>query len=124
MKQKQIHTILMVKNIEVSKRFYADVLKLDILQDWGAMVIFEDNLSLHQADQLQPFDITGKIVQAGAQGRSNVVIYIQSDNLDECFESLKAAGVPIEHGIIQLPWERVFRAYDPDGYVLEIGEPH
>lgn len=124
MKQRQIHTILMVKNIEVSKRFYSDVLKLDILEDSGAMVIFQENLALHQADQLQPFEITGNFVQGGAQGRSNAVIYIQSDDLDECFEELKTAGVPIEHGIIQLPWERVFRAYDPDGYVLEIGEPH
>jgi catechol 2,3-dioxygenase-like lactoylglutathione lyase family enzyme len=31
MKLRQIHTILMVKNIEVSKRFYADVLNLEIL---------------------------------------------------------------------------------------------
>lgn len=122
--QRQMNTILMVKNIQDSKRFYADVLKLDIVHDWGAMLVFKENLSLHQADQLQPFEMTGRFVQAGAQGRSNVVIYIESDNLDECFESMKSAGVPIEHEIIQLPWERVFRAYDPDGYVLEIGEPH
>ncbi len=124
MQLKQIDTILMVQNIDVSKRFYSEILKLENLHDWGAMVVYKDRLALHQVDLLQPIEETGNFVQAGVQGRANVVIYLQSDNLDDCFTFMKSAGVSIVHEIITLPWERIFRAYDPDGYVLEIGEPH
>ena len=124
MNLKQVDTILLVKNIETSKHFYSEVLKLEILHDWGAMVVYKERLALHQADLLQPIEETIKFVQAGVKVHANVVIYLASDNLDECQAALKDAGVLFVHEIIQLPWERVFRIFDPDHYVIEIGEPH
>ena len=53
-----------------------------------------------------------------------MVIYLQSDDLDASYRQLAGAGVEIIHPILTLPWERIFRIYDPDHYVIEIGEPH
>jgi len=33
-------------------------------------------------------------------------------------------GLEILHGIRDLPWQKIFRIYDPDKHIIEIGEPH
>ena len=124
MKLKHIDTILLVKDIEVSRRFYSKVLELEIEHDWQTMLVYKERFAILQARDLHPPDEAGKFIKPGRQGRGNVVIYFQSENLEESYEKLANQGVEILHGIIQLPWERIFRAADPDGYVIEIGEPH
>lgn len=124
MKLKHVETILLVENIETSKRFYQDVLGLEILHDWGAMVVFKDHLAIHQASELQPREETQKFVPPGPCGHGNAVIYLQSSDLEGCYRHLVEAGVEVIHGIVTLPWERLFRIYDPDRYVIEIGEKH
>lgn len=117
-----VDTILLVEDIAISKKFYAQVLGMEILHDWGAMVVFKDRLALHQASELQPRAETGKFSQSGGHG--NVIVYLQSDDLEGAYQELKEGGVEFLHGILSLPWERLFRVYDPDHYVVEIGEPH
>jgi predicted enzyme related to lactoylglutathione lyase len=119
---KHINTILLVNNIEVSKRFYSETLELKLRDDWKTMVVYEGDLALHQAGELQPKDLTARFTTTGPQGHGNVVIYLQSEDLDACFADLQQRGVEILHGIVTLPWERLFRVKDPDGYIIEIGE--
>ncbi len=88
------------------------------------MLVYKERFAILQADALLPLEETQKFIKLGAQGRGNVVVYFQSDDLDRCYVDLQKAGVNFIHGIITLPWERIFRIYDPDGYVIEIGEPH
>jgi len=124
MKLSHIDTILLVENIETSRAFYSDTLGLELLHDWQTMLVYKERFAILQRDALQPVEEAQKFVQAGAQGHGNVVVYFQSDDLEQSFVQLQSAGVKVLHGILQLPWERVFRIYDPDGYVIEIGEPH
>ena len=124
MQIKHIDTILMVENIEVSKIFYREVMGLKILHDWHNMVVFTERFAIHQADALQPVEVTSQFIRRGKQGCGNVVLYFQTDDLEGCLTSLKAAGVPVLHEIINLPWERVFRFLDPDQHVIEMGEFH
>jgi predicted enzyme related to lactoylglutathione lyase len=124
MKLKHKDTILLVENIEISKRFYSQTLGLEILHDGGSMVVFDERLAILQATELLPREETEKFLQPGLFGRGNVVIYLQCDDLDGCHQKLKDEGVEIIHGILTMPWERLFRIYDPDRYVVEIGEAH
>ncbi len=124
MKLSHIDTILLVENIETSRAFYSGTLGLQLLHDWQTMLVYKERFAILQHDALQPVEEAQKFVQAGTQWRGNVVVYFQSDDLEQSFAELQAAGVKVLHGILQLPWERVFRIYDPDGYVIEIGEPH
>ena len=124
MKLKHIDTILLVEKIEASKRFYLETLGLEILHDWQTMVVFKERFAILQASELLPREETQAFVQPGAQGRGNVVVYFESDDLEASYARLQTENVKFVHGIITLPWERIFRLYDPDGYVIEIGEPH
>jgi catechol 2,3-dioxygenase-like lactoylglutathione lyase family enzyme len=44
-----INPIPLVKDIEVSRRFYADLLGLKILQAYPVFVLFENHFAIHQA---------------------------------------------------------------------------
>jgi len=119
---KQIDTILLVRNIEESKAFYTGTMNLEILHDWTSMVVFQNRLAIHQLDLLQPQDILRPFLDDKAIGAGNVIIYLATEDLTGEFKRLSALGVEIVHGIIDLPWQKVFRLRDNSGYLIEVGE--
>lgn len=124
MKMRHVDTIVLVKNIEKSKAFYTDILKLDIIHDWKSMVIFSNRLALHQADLLHPQEIRSYI-QSDAFGAGNLLIYLETANIEIAFDRLKKKNIELLHGIVKLPWGgKIFRIKDPDGHIIEIGELH
>lgn len=120
---KHVDTIILVNDLEISKVFYMNVIGLEILHDWGNMIVFKERFAIHQANALLPVEIIGKQTQPGKQGRNNLIIYFEAEDLDAAYERLVRNGAGILHGIVQLPWQKIFRAYDPDGHILEIGSP-
>ena len=119
-----INPVVLVKDIEVSKAFYRDVLKLKIVQDSGSFVLFEDHFSIHQARELL-VNATGEDTssQKASLGSDNLLLYFETSELDDLFNAIKDK-VGLVHPIITQDWEqRVFRFYDPDHHLVEIGEP-
>ena len=119
-----INPVVLVKDIEVSKAFYRDVLKLKIVQDSGPFVLFEDHFSIHQARELL-VNATGEDTssQKASLGSDNLLLYFETSELDDLFNAIKDK-VGLVHPIITQDWEqRVFRFYDPDHHLVEIGEP-
>jgi uncharacterized glyoxalase superfamily protein PhnB len=52
-----------------------------------------------------------------------LLLYFETNQLDAAFARLKNK-VRLVHPIERQSWgQRVFRFYDPDGHVIEIGEP-
>lgn len=125
MKVKFAHSVIFVKDIEVSKKFYADVLGIKIIQDCGIFILFEGDLAIHQARELLNTVYKKDIAEGyDAQGRNNLEVYFESDKLDEIYARLKEYNVEFIHGIEKQSWgQNVFRFYDPDRHVVEIGEP-
>ncbi len=121
---KHVDTIVLVEDIKVSKEFYSNVIGLEILYDWGNMVIFKDRFSIHQANKLMPEQEINKLIHTGKQGYSNVDIYFEVENIEDEYNKILQKGVKIIHGIIELPWQKIFRIYDPDNHIIEIGGPH
>lgn len=120
---KHVDTIVLVEDIQRSKAFYTDIIGLEILHDWGNMVVFKERFALHQAMALLPEDQTKKFVSSGKQGRDNLVIYFETENLEGEYQKMVEKGMEIVHGILDLPWQKIFRMKDPDGHILEIGSP-
>lgn len=120
---RHVDTIILVENIEISKSFYTKVMGLEILHDWDNMVIFKERFSIHKADALLPKNETEKLISGGKQGRGNVVVYFETDQLEKTYTAMLDNQVPIIHGIIKLPWQKIFRVFDPDGHIIEIGNP-
>lgn len=120
---KHVDTIILVEDIHRSKKFYTDVIGLEILHDWDAMIVFKDRFAIHQANRLLPTHETSQICPKGKQGKGNVIVYFEIDDLQTAFADMQAKGVDIIHGIVQLPHQKIFRIADPDGHIIEIGEP-
>ncbi len=119
-----VNTIVFVKDIDKSKQFYSEVLGLKIIRDYDTIVFFENHFVLHSAVSIiktvfkrnYPFS---KI----KQGKKNILIYFETDQLDECFSKIKMQDVRFIHEIEKQAWgQKVFRFYDPDGHIVEIGE--
>lgn len=120
---KHVDTIVLVSDIDRSKLFYTDIIGLKILHDWGNMIVFKDRFAIHQADALLPAEHSQKFIRPGRQGRNNLVIYFEAHDLEAEYQRLVQNKVSILHGIVELPWQKIFRVYDPDNHILEIGIP-
>jgi catechol 2,3-dioxygenase-like lactoylglutathione lyase family enzyme len=117
-------TVLFVRDIAESRRFYESLLGQKIQADFGLNVGFEGGLALWQFDHAysnvfgRPPETTDKL------GRDNLEVYFETDDIQGVWNALAAASVPAVHEPREQPWgQSVFRVYDPDGHVVEIGEP-
>lgn len=110
--------------MERSKKFYADFLGQKILFDFGDSVTFEGSFSLHRKDHFQNL-IKKEPENFRIHARSNnMELYFESERLFELEKKLLDEKIDILHTIQRQPWgQQVLRFYDPDGYLVEVGEP-
>ena len=85
---KHVDTIALVEDIKVSKEFYINTVGLEILYDWGDMVIFKDRFSIHQVNKLLPEQEINKLIHTGKQGHNNLVIYFEAENIEDEYNKL------------------------------------
>lgn len=119
------HNVVFVKDIHVSKQFYTEVLGINILKDYTVFVLFENNFAIHQAKELiQTIFNADRSGLDEPQGHENMDIYFESDEIEAAYQRLVDRNVEIIHPVEEQPWgQRVFRFYDPDHHIIEIGEP-
>jgi catechol 2,3-dioxygenase-like lactoylglutathione lyase family enzyme len=115
------NAIIFTKDIAASKAFYHELLGLGVMHDSDTFVLLEGNLGLHRADVF--YGYIEKLYQGESMGRDNLDLYFTVDALGEAEQKLRSAGVTFIHGIRKCDWgESVFRVYDPDGHIVEIGD--
>jgi catechol 2,3-dioxygenase-like lactoylglutathione lyase family enzyme len=113
-------TVLFVKDIEVSKKFYILFLNFSIEHDFGKNVIMNNGLTLWE---ISPEHIINKQLKT-ANESNRFELYFETDNLEEISHKLKTAGVKFLHPIKEESWgQRTVRFFDPDYHLVEIGEP-
>lgn len=112
--------VLMVKDIAVSRKFYEQLLGQPVQLDHGECVSFGgfaiwQSQYAHRIMNLEPSE----------EARSSrFELYFESDDLDVIRQTLLAVGIAFVHDLIEQPWgQRVFRAFDPDGHIVELAEP-
>ena len=80
---------------------------------------------LHEGNKLQK-TIFGRVhrrIQKGF-GKKNIDIYFETNELEKMEKMLEKERVVFIHKIKQQEWgQKVFRCYDPDMHIVEIGEP-
>jgi catechol 2,3-dioxygenase-like lactoylglutathione lyase family enzyme len=119
-----VSPVVFVRDIEVSKKFYSELLGLSIIQDDGVLVLFSGQFSIHQARELLA-TVFGKEMEESSQlqGKNNLLLYFETSDLEGVFVRLQNQ-VKLIHPIKEQAWgQKVFRFYDPDNHVIEIGEP-
>ena len=114
--------LLVVSDMEKSKKFYKDALGLDIILDFGANVTLTGGLCLQTKETWQDF-INAKDEDI-IFGGNNVEIYFEEDDFDAFAGRLKdLKNIDYVHPVIEHRWgQRVVRFYDPDRHIIEVGE--
>ena len=114
--------LLVVSDMEKSKKFYKDVLGLRVIMDFGANVTLTGGLCLQTKETWQDF-INAKDEDI-IFGGNNVEIYFEEDDFDAFAGRLKdLKNIDYVHPVIEHRWgQRVVRFYDPDRHIIEVGE--
>lgn len=112
-------TLIAVKDIEASKRFYSDVLGLNVAADFGANVTLEGGVVLQTLETWRQFIRTDDVVFQNNAGE----LYFEEDNLDAFCGHLKSFNICYIHELHEHPWgQRVIRFYDLDKHIIEVAE--
>lgn len=112
--------LIVVEDVERSKKFYHDLFGLDVVTDFGENVILNGGLVLQDKKIWE--ELIGK---ESVCGDGNAELYFEENNLDTFLNRLEAYPEPIRYlnRLTEHDWgQRVLRIYDPDGHVIEVGE--
>ena len=115
-------TLIAVSDLEKSKRFYQDVLGLDIIADFGANVTLTGGVVLQTLETWKKF--INKDEEQIIFKNNSMELYFEEDDMDKFIEKLnKFKDIVFVHELIEHSWgQRVVRFYDPDMHVIEVGE--
>lgn len=112
--------LIVVEDIERSKKFYQDLFGLRTLTDFGGNAVLTEGLAL------QDRKIWEKLIHKKiACGDSDAELYFEENNMDDFIKKLEAYPEPVRYlnKLMEHGWgQRVVRIYDPDGHVIEVGE--
>jgi catechol 2,3-dioxygenase-like lactoylglutathione lyase family enzyme len=118
-----VNPLPFVADIARSKAFYQTLLQLPIVQDHGNFVLFHGGFAIHDGQTLYQTVFGRPQMAAGPYGHDNLVLYFETDDLLAAFHRIDGQAELI-HPIRTESWgQRVFRFRDPDGHIVEIGEP-
>ena len=116
---KMKNPLVVVRDMDISKAFYREVLGLRVISDLGANVVLTGGLALQTEESWQSF--TGKEITYGGNDGE---IYFEEDDFDRFVDRLgKLEGIEYVHKPVEHRWgQRVVRFYDPDRHIIEVGE--
>jgi len=113
-------TVLFVRDIEVSKKFYTRILGFSVEHDFGKNVIMSNRLTLWE---ISPEHIINKQLQTTNES-NRFELYFETENIENVSDTLNRAGIKFLHALHEEPWgQRTIRFFDPDYHLIEIGEP-
>ncbi len=116
------NTLLVVTDLEKAKKFYQNVLGLRVILDFGA------NVTLTGGICLQTKESWVKLIQTKPEnirfGSNDTELYFEEDNFDQFLSKLQQIpDIIYLHSVLENGWgQRVVRFYDPDYYIIEVGE--
>ena len=112
MKVRRIVANIAAPDVAAAKRFYQQVLGLDLLMDMGWIATYGSP---------QKASAQVSIMSEGGSGTPVPDLSIEVDDLDAALARVKAAGIAIEYGPTDEPWGvRRFFVRDPFGKLVNI----
>lgn len=119
---KFVNALIVVKDIEKSKKFYYDVLGLNVTCDFGENVVLEGNISLQEKKLwLEFINKSDNEVQFNG---NDAELYFEEEYFDTFVERLSTMkDINYIHLVVEHSWgQRAIRFYDLDGHIIEVGE--
>lgn len=115
--------LIVVEDIKISRNFYENVLGQKVKDDFGENVTFHGDFAIHLRSHFEKL-IDSENREDLPRKKHNFELYFESNNLEKIYEKLTEAGVDFIHPARKQPWgQHVMRFYDPDGHIIEVGEP-
>ena len=122
---KNCTSVLFVKNAQIARTFYENLLGLKVKADFGGTnIIFEEGFALWQI-------MNGNIISQ-TLGTENITdhnltsrfeLCFETEDFDNIYKTLNDNGIKFLHRInVELWGQRTIRFYDPDGHLIEVGE--
>ena len=111
-------TVIFVKDISASRRFYEDLLGQEIEHDFGANIIFKSHISLWQ------IAANHEIARLTSQENSNrFELYFETEDINSITLKITESSTSLLHQLKTEPWgQKTIRFFDPDDHLIEIGE--
>ena len=112
--------MLVVKDIQKSKKFYKDILCLDVIDDFGANVVLTSNIALQDLDKWKEFINNKEVIL----NNNDKELYFEENNFDDFIEKLNNRNIDFVHKVKEHSWgQRAVRFYDLDKHIIEVAEP-
>ncbi|GAB6926524.1 VOC family protein [Paenibacillus sp. JCM 10914] len=112
MRVKRIVANIDTKEIAAAKRFYQEVLGLDLLMDLGWIATYGSQ---------EMMSVQLSFASEGGGGTPVPDLSIEVDDLESVLDDMKGAGFTIEYGPVDEPWGvRRFFVRDPYGKLVNI----
>jgi catechol 2,3-dioxygenase-like lactoylglutathione lyase family enzyme len=118
---KYVCTLIAVKDIEKSKKFYHDILEQEVIVDLGDNVTLTGGFALQTSDSWESF--IHKSYDEISYGNNDAELYFEEDDMDNFIQRLRNFDVKYVHPLKEHSWgQRVVRFYDLDKHIIEVGE--
>lgn len=112
MKVRRIVANIDARDVAAGRRFYQEVLGLDLLMDFGWIVTYGAQGKM---------GIQISIMSEGGSGTPTPDLSIEVDDVEAALVRMKDAGIPVEYGPADEPWGvRRFFVRDPFGKLVNI----
>lgn len=114
------NVLLVVSNIEESKKFYSELFGLKVVMDFGENVILTEGLALQEKPLWETF-----IARGVRFGGNDGELYFEENNINSFLKKIDSSDFDVEFidRCREHEWgQRVIRFYDPDRHIIEVGE--
>ena len=112
MKVKRIVANIATEDVANAKRFYGDILGLDVLMDHGWLVTYGSAAKM---------TVQVGVATEGGSGTPVPDLSIEVDDVEEALVRIRKAKIKIEYGPADEPWNvRRFFVRDPFGKLVNI----
>ena len=115
------NVLIVVSDIEKSKKFYKELFGLDVVLDQGGNVILTEGLVL------QDVKIWKNFLQKDIVWKNHAAeLYFEESDIESFAKKLEQYPEKIEYvnPLMEHSWgQKVIRFYDPDGNLIEVGTP-
>lgn len=116
------NSLIVVEDLERSKKFYRDLFGLEVILDRDGNVMLTEGLVL-QEKAVWGEHIAKPVILPNHASE----LYFEEKQLDAFVQKLEQYDLPVTYvtPLTELPWgQKIVRLYDPDGNLLEVRTPN
>jgi catechol 2,3-dioxygenase-like lactoylglutathione lyase family enzyme len=115
--------LIVVEDMERSRKFYENLLGQRVILDFGANITFEGDFCLQTRDSWEGFIGAEKPVTFRPNNFELYFEEVQFEQFALKLKNTKEFNVELIHDVKEYPWgQHVIRFYDPDHHIIEVGE--